>query len=53
MPTMLALVIVAMTPVMNALNATLAMSLLREGAIWVIKPTWVPNEPRLPKPQSA
>lgn len=50
-PAMLALVSVEMTPVTKALNATPAMSLLRPGAICVMRPTCVPREPKLPKPQ--
>lgn len=50
-PAMPALVSVEMMPVRNALKATLPMSRFREGAICVIRPTCVPSEPRLPKPQ--
>lgn len=49
-PAIPALVSVAITPVMNALKATLAISFFLQGAIWVINPTCVPSEPRLPKP---
>lgn len=50
-PAMPALVSVDMMPVRNALKATVPMSRLRPGAICVIRPTCVPSEPRLPKPQ--
>ena len=52
-PATAAEVSVERTPVANALNARRLTSPPREGAICERMPTWIPREPKLPKPQMA
>lgn len=52
-PATAAEVSVVSTPVTKALKARRLTSPPREGAICERMPTWMPREPKLPKPQMA